>query len=66
MAASICTFLMTIKNAAIGRAKRSTPATRFGSMPIVRRETLDGVKFYLEKPKRQGTERRRNVDPVPR
>ncbi|MFZ1939606.1 MAG: phosphoglucomutase/phosphomannomutase family protein [Terracidiphilus sp.] len=40
-----------IKNAAIARAK-SRPAgdTTFAGMPILRTETLDGVKFYLDNP----------------
>jgi phosphomannomutase len=39
------------KNAAIARAK-TLPAgdTTFASMPILRTETLDGVKFYLDNP----------------
>jgi phosphomannomutase len=40
-----------IKNAAIARAK-ALPAgdTAFAGMPILRTETLDGVKFYLDNP----------------
>ncbi len=40
-----------IKNAAISRA-RALPAgdTTFAAMPILRTETLDGVKFYLDNP----------------
>ena len=40
-----------IKNAAIARA-RALPAgdTTFAAMPILRTETLDGVKFYLDNP----------------
>jgi phosphomannomutase len=44
-----------IKNAAIARARAlnaGDPA--FGSIAIVRRETLDGVKFYLDMPEAQG------------
>jgi phosphomannomutase len=44
-----------IKNAAIARAMTLNaldPA--FGSIAIVRRETLDGVKFYLDMPEAQG------------
>src|SRR5579859_2205391 len=43
------------KNAAIARAKAlvvGDPA--FGSIGIVRRETLDGVKFYLDMPEAHG------------
>jgi phosphomannomutase len=40
-----------IKNAAIARAKALPPGnTSFSGMPILRTETLDGVKFYLENP----------------
>jgi phosphomannomutase len=40
-----------IKNSAIARA-RSLPVgdTSFAGMPILRQETLDGVKFYLDNP----------------
>ena len=40
-----------VKNAAIARA-RALPAggTAFAGMPILRTETLDGVKFYLDNP----------------
>ena len=40
-----------IKNAAIARS-RALPAgdTTFAGMPILRTETLDGVKFYLDNP----------------
>ena len=44
-----------VKRAAIARAmtlNAGDPA--FGSIAIVRRETLDGVKFYLEMPEAQG------------
>jgi phosphomannomutase len=40
-----------IKNAAISRAKALPPGdTSFAAMPILRTETLDGVKFYLDNP----------------
>ena len=40
-----------IKNAAIARAKAlPAGATTFACMPILRQETLDGVKFYLDNP----------------
>ncbi len=40
-----------IKNAAIARAKsRPVGDTTFAGMPILRTETLDGVKFYLDNP----------------
>jgi phosphomannomutase len=40
-----------IKNAAIARAKALQPGdTTFAGMPILRVETLDGVKFYLDNP----------------
>jgi phosphomannomutase len=40
-----------VKNAAIARAKALTPGNPvFAGMPILRIETLDGVKFYLDNP----------------
>ena len=40
-----------IKNAAIARARTLQPgATDFAGMPILRIETLDGIKFYLDNP----------------
>jgi phosphomannomutase len=40
-----------IKNGAIARAKAlKVGETVFGGMPILRQETLDGVKFYLDNP----------------
>jgi len=40
-----------IKNAAIARAKALKPSDPvFAGMPILRQETLDGVKFYLANP----------------
>ena len=40
-----------IKNGAIARARALKPGeTAFDGMPILRVETLDGVKFYLENP----------------
>ncbi|HEY1256855.1 MAG TPA: phosphoglucomutase/phosphomannomutase family protein [Terracidiphilus sp.] len=40
-----------VKNAAIARAKAlPTGDKSFAGMPILRQETLDGVKFYLENP----------------
>jgi phosphomannomutase len=40
-----------IKNTAIARAKsRPVGDTTFAGMPILRTETLDGVKFYLDNP----------------
>jgi alpha-D-glucose phosphate-specific phosphoglucomutase len=40
-----------IKNSAIARAKALAPGdTSFAGMPILRVETLDGVKFYLDNP----------------
>jgi phosphomannomutase len=40
-----------VKNAAIARAKsRPVGDTVFAGMPILRTETLDGVKFYLDNP----------------
>jgi phosphomannomutase len=48
-------ILDEIKNAAIARAmtlNAGDPA--FGSIAIVRRETLDGVKFYLDMPEAHG------------
>jgi phosphomannomutase len=40
-----------VKNAAIARAKALPAAdTTFAGMPILRTETLDGVKFYLDNP----------------
>lgn len=44
-----------IKNGAISRAKALTPGdTSFAGMPILRVETLDGVKFYLDNPEAAG------------
>jgi phosphomannomutase len=40
-----------VKNGAISRAKTLQPGNRiFAGMPILRVETLDGVKFYLDNP----------------
>jgi phosphomannomutase len=40
-----------IKNGAIARAKALQPGNPiFAGMPILRRQTLDGVKFYLDNP----------------
>jgi phosphomannomutase len=40
-----------VKNGAIARAKAlKVGETVFGGMPILRQETLDGVKFYLDNP----------------
>jgi phosphomannomutase len=40
-----------IKNAAIARARALKPGNAvFAGMPILRQETLDGVKFYLDNP----------------
>jgi phosphomannomutase len=40
-----------VKNSAIARAKALQPGDRaFAGMPILRVETLDGVKFYLDNP----------------
>jgi phosphomannomutase len=40
-----------IKNAAISRARALEPGNPvFAGMPILRQETLDGVKFYLDNP----------------
>jgi phosphomannomutase len=40
-----------IKNAAIARARALQPGeTPIAGMPILRQETLDGVKFYLDNP----------------
>jgi phosphomannomutase len=40
-----------IKNSAIARAKELNPGdATFAGMPILRMETLDGVKFYLDNP----------------
>jgi phosphomannomutase len=40
-----------IKNGAIARARALTPGNPvFAGMPILRQDTLDGVKFYLENP----------------
>ena len=44
-----------IKNRAIARAKAlSVGDTSFAGMPILRVETLDGVKFYLDNPEAAG------------
>lgn len=44
-----------IKNGAITRAKAlKTGDTAIAGMPILRQETLDGVKFYLENPEAKG------------
>ena len=54
-AASTCTFPTSMKKAAIARAmtlNAGDPA--FGSIAIVRRETLDGVKFYLDMAEAKG------------
>jgi len=46
-----------MKNAAIARAKsRPVGDTIFAGMPILRTETLDGVKFYLDNPEAKGKE----------
>lgn len=43
-----------IKNAAIARARTIQPgATDFAGMRVLRVETLDGIKFYLENPEAQ-------------
>jgi phosphomannomutase len=40
-----------IKNAAIARARALQPGDpAFAGMPVLRQETLDGVKFYLDNP----------------
>jgi phosphomannomutase len=40
-----------VKNGAIARAKALKPGdTVFAGMPVLRTETLDGVKFYLDNP----------------
>ena len=40
-----------VKNGAIARAKALTPGNPvFAGMPILRQDTLDGVKFYLDNP----------------
>ncbi len=39
-----------VKNAAIARAKALKRGDKVGGMPILRVETLDGVKFYLDNP----------------
>jgi len=40
-----------IKNSAIARAKALKPGDRvFAGMPVLRTETMDGVKFYLDNP----------------
>jgi phosphomannomutase len=40
-----------VKNSAIGRARTiQSGATDFGGMPVLRVETLDGIKFFLENP----------------
>jgi phosphomannomutase len=40
-----------IKNAAIASAKSLQPGDPvFAGMPVIRTETLDGVKFYLQNP----------------
>jgi phosphomannomutase len=40
-----------IKNSAIGRARTiQAGATDFAGMPVLRVETLDGIKFFLENP----------------
>ena len=39
-----------VKNAAIARAKALKQGDKVGGMPILRVETLDGVKFYLDNP----------------
>ena len=39
-----------IKNDAIARARALKAGDSFGGMKILRQETLDGVKFYLENP----------------
>jgi len=44
-----------IKNGAIARAKAlSVGDTSFAGMPILRMDTLDGVKFYLDNPEAAG------------
>ncbi len=44
-----------IKNGAIARAKALQPGdATFAAMPILRVETLDGVKFYLDNPEAAG------------
>jgi phosphomannomutase len=40
-----------IKNGAIARARALEPGNPvFAGMPVLRQETLDGVKFYLDNP----------------
>jgi phosphomannomutase len=40
-----------IKNAAIARARTIQPgSTDFAGMPVLRMETLDGIKFFLDNP----------------
>jgi phosphomannomutase len=40
-----------VKNAAIARARTLEPGARdFAGMPVLRVETMDGIKFYLENP----------------
>jgi phosphomannomutase len=40
-----------VKNGAIARAKALKPGDpAFAGMPVLRQETLDGVKFYLQNP----------------
>ena len=44
-----------IKNAAIARARELKPGdTAIAGMPILRQETMDGVKFYLDNPEAAG------------
>ena len=44
-----------IKNAAIVRARELKPGdTAIAGMPILRQETMDGVKFYLDNPEAAG------------
>jgi len=39
-----------VKNAAIARARALEPGQTLAGMKVLRQETLDGVKFYLENP----------------
>jgi phosphomannomutase len=45
------TIPVDVKEAAIARARALKPGDPvFAGMPILRQETLDGVKFYLDNP----------------
>ena len=44
-----------VKNGAIARARALKPGDPvFAGMPVLRQETLDGVKFYLDNPEAAG------------